>query len=78
MKTEQDSPVKDKHLLVAVDDSESSKRAVLYVADFLGGLPGFHGDVMQHHPRSRAGLFRPRRARVRMDQREESSSREHA
>jgi nucleotide-binding universal stress UspA family protein len=41
MKTEQDSPVKDKHLLVAVDDSESSKRAVLYVADFLGGLPGF-------------------------------------
>jgi nucleotide-binding universal stress UspA family protein len=41
MKTEHDSPVKDKHLLVAVDDSESSKRAVLYVADFLGGLPGF-------------------------------------
>jgi nucleotide-binding universal stress UspA family protein len=41
MKTGQDSPVKDKHLLVAVDDSESSKRAVLYVADFLGGLPGF-------------------------------------
>ena len=41
MKTEQDSPVRDKHLLVAVDDSESSKRAVLYVADFLGGLPGF-------------------------------------
>ena len=41
MKTEQDSPVRDKHLLVAVDESESSKRAVLYVADFLGGLPGF-------------------------------------
>jgi nucleotide-binding universal stress UspA family protein len=41
MKTGQDSPVKDKHLLVAVDDSEGSKRAVLYVADFLGGLPGF-------------------------------------
>lgn len=33
--------VKDKHLLVAVDDSESSRRAVLYVADFLGGCPGF-------------------------------------
>jgi nucleotide-binding universal stress UspA family protein len=41
MTTEQDSSVKDKHLLVAVDDSESSKRAVLYVADLLGGLPGF-------------------------------------
>jgi len=41
MKTEQDKPIKDKHLLVAVDDTESSKRAVLYVADFLGGLPGF-------------------------------------
>ncbi|MCK9418644.1 MAG: universal stress protein [Nitrospirae bacterium] len=41
MKTEQDSPVKDKHFLVAVDDSESSKRAVVYVADLLGSLPGF-------------------------------------
>jgi nucleotide-binding universal stress UspA family protein len=41
MKTEQDSPVKDKHLLIAVDESESSKRAVLYVADLVGGLPGF-------------------------------------
>jgi nucleotide-binding universal stress UspA family protein len=41
MKTEQDSPFKDKHLLIAVDDSESSKRAVLYVADLLGSLPGF-------------------------------------
>ena len=41
MKTEQDGPVRDKHLLVAVDDTESSKRAVLYVADLLGGLPGF-------------------------------------
>jgi len=35
------NPVKDKHLLIAVDESESSKRAVLYVADFLGGFPGF-------------------------------------
>jgi nucleotide-binding universal stress UspA family protein len=41
MMTEQDISVKDKHLLVAVDDSESSKRAVIYVADLLGGLPGF-------------------------------------
>ena len=41
MKTEQDNPAKDKHLLIAVDESESSKRAVLYVADLLGGFPGF-------------------------------------
>jgi nucleotide-binding universal stress UspA family protein len=41
MKNEQDSTVKDKHFLVAVDESESSKRAVLYVADLLGSLPGF-------------------------------------
>jgi len=31
----------DRHILVAVDDTESSKRAVLYVADFLGEAPGF-------------------------------------
>lgn len=33
--------VADRHILVAVDDTESSKRAVLYVADFLGEAPGF-------------------------------------
>lgn len=32
---------RDRHLLLAVDESENAKRAVLYVADFLGGLPGF-------------------------------------
>lgn len=31
----------DKHILIAVDESENAKRAVLYVADFLGGFPGF-------------------------------------
>jgi nucleotide-binding universal stress UspA family protein len=36
-----DAAIKDKHLLVAVDESDSSRRAVLYVADFLGGFPGF-------------------------------------
>lgn len=33
--------LKDKHLLIAVDESEEAKRAVLYVADFVGGFPGF-------------------------------------
>jgi nucleotide-binding universal stress UspA family protein len=36
-----DMQVKDKHLLIAVDESDSSRRAVLYVADFLAGFPGF-------------------------------------
>jgi nucleotide-binding universal stress UspA family protein len=37
----QSCQIKDRHLLVAVDGSENAKRAVLYVADFLGGVPGF-------------------------------------
>ena len=41
MKSTKEVPIKDKHLLLAVDQTENSKRAVLYVADFLGGLPGF-------------------------------------
>ncbi len=31
----------NKHVLLAVDDSDSSKNAVQYVASLLGGLPGF-------------------------------------
>jgi nucleotide-binding universal stress UspA family protein len=41
MSAEATSMMKDKHLLIAVDETESSRRAVLYVADFLGGFPGF-------------------------------------
>jgi hypothetical protein len=29
--------IKERHLILAVDGSENAKRAVLYVADFLGG-----------------------------------------
>lgn len=32
---------RDKHLLIAIDPTAESKRAVLYVADFLGGFSGF-------------------------------------
>jgi len=32
---------KDKSILIAVDGSENAKRAVLYVAEFLRGLPGY-------------------------------------
>lgn len=31
----------DRHILVAVDGSEVSERAVFYVADFIGDSPGF-------------------------------------
>jgi len=41
MDTNKTNQPKDKHFLIAVDESESSKRAVLYVADIVGGFPGF-------------------------------------
>jgi nucleotide-binding universal stress UspA family protein len=41
MKPENSAKIKDKQLLIAVDESESSRRAVMYVADILGGFPGF-------------------------------------
>jgi len=41
MDTNKTGQLKDKHFLIAVDESESSKRAVLYVADIVGGFPGF-------------------------------------
>lgn len=33
--------IKDRHILVALDESELAEKAVLYVGDFLGGVPGF-------------------------------------
>src|SRR5208337_2967247 len=32
---------KNRHIMIAVDESENAKRALLYVAEFLGGVPGF-------------------------------------
>jgi nucleotide-binding universal stress UspA family protein len=37
----QTGPNQDRHLLIAVDESENATHAVLYVADFLAGFPGF-------------------------------------
>ncbi len=56
MKTE-DAPVKDKHLLIAVDDSDSSRRAVLYVADFLGGFSGFAVTLLRVVPEPQEDFF---------------------
>ncbi len=56
MKTEE-GPVKDKHLLIAVDESDSSRRAVLYVADFLGGFSGFTVTLLRIIPNPQQDFF---------------------
>jgi len=50
MMTENEISIKDRHLLVAVDHTDNSKRAVLYVADFLGGFPGFRVTLLSIIP----------------------------
>jgi nucleotide-binding universal stress UspA family protein len=40
-KAEHHENPKNRHILIAVDESENAKRAVQYVADLLGGTPGF-------------------------------------
>jgi nucleotide-binding universal stress UspA family protein len=57
MKTENGPQPKDKHLLIAVDESDSSRRAVLYVADFLGGFPGFTVTLMSIIPEPEEDFF---------------------
>lgn len=51
------TPLKDKHLLIAVDESDSSQRAVLYVADFLGGFPGFTVTLLRVIPEPEEDFF---------------------
>jgi nucleotide-binding universal stress UspA family protein len=57
MQNGQESPLKDKHLLVAIDQSDSSRRAVLYVADFLGGFPGFQVTLLSIIPEPEEDFF---------------------
>lgn len=57
MSPDTDAPVKDKHLLIAVDESDSSRRAVLYVADFLGGFPGFTVTLISIIPEPEEDFF---------------------
>lgn len=49
--------VKDRHILIAVDETESSKRAVLYVADILGGIPGFRVTLLSVVPAPEVDFF---------------------
>ncbi len=52
------SQVADRHILVAADDSENAKRAVLYVADFLGGVAGFRVTILNVIPEPPEDYFR--------------------
>jgi len=38
--------LKDKHIMIAVDESENSKAALLFVAGFIGGFRGFRATVL--------------------------------
>ena len=49
--------MKDRHVLIAVDNTDNSKRAVLYVADFLGGNPGFKATLLSVIPEPEADFF---------------------
>lgn len=54
---EQACHIQDRHVLVAVDKSENAKRAVLYVADFLGGVPGFRVTLLSIVPEPSEDYF---------------------
>lgn len=38
--------LKDKHIMIAVDESENAKAALLFVAGFIGGFRGFRATVL--------------------------------
>ena len=57
MNTDKAGHPKDKHFLIAVDESESSKRAVLYVADIVGGFPGFAVTLLSIIPQPEEDFF---------------------
>jgi nucleotide-binding universal stress UspA family protein len=48
---------KDRHFLIAIDETESSKRAVLYVADIIGGMPGFRATLLSVIPEPEEDFF---------------------
>jgi nucleotide-binding universal stress UspA family protein len=47
----------DKKLLIAVDESENSKMALLYIADFLGGFDGFKIKILSVLSVSDVGFY---------------------
>ncbi|MDA8340536.1 MAG: universal stress protein, partial [Nitrospiraceae bacterium] len=50
--------LKDRHILIAIDESENAKRAVLYVADVIGGFPGFRVTLLTIIPEPPEDYFK--------------------
>ncbi len=48
---------RDRHILIAVDNSENAQRAVLYAADFLGGVEGFRVTILTIIPEPPVDYF---------------------
>lgn len=55
--TENFNPVDDRHILIAIDESENAKRALLYAGDFLGGVPGFRSTLLSIIPEPSEDYF---------------------
>jgi nucleotide-binding universal stress UspA family protein len=56
--------LQDKHILIAVDESDNAKRAVLYVADLLGGFPGFRVTLLHVIPEPPEDYFETEKERL--------------
>ena len=44
---ERRAATRDRHILIALDETENAKRALLYAADFLGGQPGVRATLLR-------------------------------
>ena len=56
---------KDRHVLIALDESENARRALLYAADFLGGVPGFRATLLRVIPEPSEDYFDTEKDRQR-------------
>jgi nucleotide-binding universal stress UspA family protein len=65
---------RDKHLLIAVDQSEEAKRAVLYVADFVGGFPGFRATLLSIVQEPEEDFFENENERIKWMEREKEKT----
>lgn len=63
--------MRDKHLMIAIDKTEDSKHAVLYVADFLGGFKGFRVTLLSIIQKPEADFFESERERDEWTNRKE-------
>jgi nucleotide-binding universal stress UspA family protein len=56
---------KERHFLIAIDKSENTKRAVLYVAGLLGGQPGIRVTILNIIPEPPEDFFNTNAERVK-------------